>query len=458
VRRLSSSTLPNMPDAVAREAYDRNAQEIGIVHFGLGAFHRAHQAWYTDLAMSAGERNWMIAGVSLCSSTVAGQLGPQNGLYTLTERSGGELATRLISSVREVLASRQEPLAVVARLAAPETHIASFTVTEKGYARAPDGTLSLPAADATFYPFLTEALRQRRDAGLPGLTLLSCDNLPANGRELQRLLGQWLDTRAPDLAAWVNDNCSFPSTMVDRIVPATTPADLNALEAHMGLRDEGAVFTERFSQWVIEDRFAGPRPGWEHLGAQMVTDAPPYETAKLRMLNGAHSALAYCGLERGHIFVHQAIADPHLRALTDTLMRREAATSFTPAKGQDLGAYADALITRFADHALNHRLAQIAMDGSQKIPQRWLETLAAHQERGEICPAILTALAAWLRHVRGDARTVDDPLADVLASLWREAGERGIAAALFGDRGLFAHHWHASEVDLAQLTRDLARS
>src|SRR5690606_8767517 len=145
-------------------------------------------------------------------------------------------------------------------------------------------------------------------------------------------------------------------------------------------------------------------------------------------------------------------------ALIDTLMRRESATSFTSAKGQDLDAYADALITRFADRALNHRLAQIAMDGSQKIPQRWLETLAAHQERGEVCPAILTALAAWLRHVRGVARTVDDPLADVLASLWREAGVSGIAAALFGDRGLFAHHWHASEPALAQLTRDLARS
>src|SRR5690606_8301856 len=193
-----------------------------------------------------------------------------------------------------------------------------------------------------------------------------------NGRQLEALLGEYLSSRSAGLAAWFAAECACPATMVDRIVPATTPADLDALEQRLGLRDEGAVFTERFSQWVIEDRFAGPRPGWEKVGAQLVGDVAPYETAKLRMLNGAHSALAYLGLERGHTFVHEAIADPGLRPLVEGLMRDEAATSFTPAPGQDLGAYADALVARFADPALNHRLIQIAMDGSQKIPQRWL--------------------------------------------------------------------------------------
>jgi len=444
--------LDGLPADVARFSYDRTAQKTGIIHFGVGAFHRAHQAWYTDLAMNAGERDWTICGVSLRSAAVADQLNPQDGLYTLTERGGAESATRLIGSIRELLVGTLEAEAITARIAAPECRIVSFTVTEKGYARAADGTLDFELAQASFYPLLAAGLARRRAAGLPGVALLSCDNLPENGRMLQQMLGQWLGENDPNLAGWVESDCTCPSTMVDRIVPATTNADLDALAAKLGLRDEGAVFTERFSQWVIEDRFAGPRPAWEKHGAQMVDDVRPYETAKLRMLNGAHSALAYCGLERGHEFVHEAIADPILRDLIDRLMRQEAATSFTSAAGQDLLAYADRLIARFSDPALNHRLIQIAMDGSQKIPQRWLETLAFHQGR---CPAILEALAAWLRHVRGDVRPVDDPMAAQLASLWAEAGSGKIAVALFGPQGLFARYWTADDATLAELTGNL---
>jgi fructuronate reductase len=292
--------------------------------------------------------------------------------------------------------------------------------------------------------------------GLAGLTLLSCDNLPDNGRTLARLLGQWIDARAPSLSGWVERECTCPSTMVDRIVPATTAGDLDDLEGRLGPRDEGAVFTEPFSQWVIEDHFAGPRPAWDKVGAQLVRDVAPYETAKLRMLNGAHSALAYLGLERGHHFVHEAIADEELRALAERLMRQEAAISFVAAPGQDLAGYADALLRRFANPALNHRLMQIAMDGSQKIPQRWLETLAYHQRRGTSCPAILEALAAWLRHVRGDMRVVDDPMAAQLAKLWSEAGATGIANALFGTQGVFAPTWQADRAALAELTAKLS--
>jgi fructuronate reductase len=452
--RLSEETLSRLPCDIARFTYDRAAQKVGIVHFGIGAFHRAHQAWYTDLAMDAGERDWAICGVSLRSRTVADQLNPQDGLYTLTERSGNEADTRLIGSVREVLVASHDRETIVDRIAAAECRIVSFTVTEKGYARTADGSLDRSLADTSFYPLLSEALERRMAARLPGLTLLSCDNLPDNGRTLARLLGEWIEH--PALADWVAGECTFPSTMVDRIVPATTDADLGALESRLGQRDEGAVFTERFSQWVIEDNFAGPRPSWENHGVQLVGDVAPYETAKLRMLNGAHSALAYLGLERGHEFVHQAIADPVLRRLVERLMRQEAATSFVPAPEQDLGRYADGLLARFADPALNHRLMQIAMDGSQKIPQRWLETLAFHQRQGERCPAILDALAAWLRHVRGDARPVDDPMAEQLAALWAQAGAGGIAAALFGPGGLFARYWQADDTALVELTEKLA--
>ena len=453
--RLSPTNLLRVSPDVTRFAYDRTTQKTGIVHFGVGAFHRAHQAWYTDACMNAGERDWMIAGVSLRSPAAADRLNPQDGLYSLTERSGRDTSTRIVGAVGEVLLAARGAAAIVDRLAAPGCRIASFTVTEKGYCRREDGSLDLALAEASFYPPLCAGLTARMRAGLPGLTLLSCDNIADNGRELARLLGEWCAARAPPLAAWIARECACPNSMVDRIVPATTPADLDAVEAALGQRDEGAVFTERFSQWVIEDTFVAPRPGWEHHGAQIVADAAPYEVAKLRMLNGAHSALAYCGMERGYVFVHEAIADPGLRVLVDRLMREEAATSFTPAVGQDLAAYARQLIARFADPALDHRLAQIAIDGSQKIPQRWLPALAFHQREGRQCPAILDALAAWLRHVRGDVRPVDDPLAGKLAALWAHEGAHGIAHALFAEGGLFAQDWQANEEALAALERRL---
>jgi fructuronate reductase len=205
--------------------------------------------------------------------------------------------------------------------------------------------------------------------------------------------------------------------------------------------------TEPFSQWVIEDRFAGPRPRWELVGAQLVSDVAPYETAKLRMLNGAHSALAYIGLNHGHTYVHEAIADPAIRPLIERLMREEALPTIAAAPGQDLGRYADDLIERFANPALQHRLIQIAMDGSQKIPQRWLETLAAN--RAMDCPALLAGLAAWLTHTSGANGPVDDPMAEALARLWSQSSRAGVARALFGPQGLFAASWTADDAELA---------
>jgi fructuronate reductase len=455
--RLSADTLAHVPDSAVRHSYDRAAQKAGIVHFGIGAFHRAHQAWYTDAAMNLGDRDWGIIGVSLRSSDVAQQMNPQDGLYSLSERRGSGVAVRLIGSVQRVLVASQEAQTVVAALASPDTHIVSFTITEKGYCRAADGSLDAALAGPTsVYAYLAQGFAARKAARLPGLTLLCCDNLANNGAQLERLMTAYLTAHAPDLLDWFARECTCPSTMVDRIVPATTPEDRAAIAATLGMADEAAVVTEPFSQWVIEDKFAGPRPRWDAVGAQFTSDVHAFETAKLRMLNGAHSALAYLGLARGHVYVHQAIADPDLRPLIETLMRDEAATSLTPAPGQDLAAYADALLARFANPALNHKLIQIAMDGSQKIPQRWLETLAHHKREGRNCPAILTALAAWITHVRGDADPVNDPMADQLAALWRAAGRDGIVAALFGAYGVFGTNWTASPEDVATLTRALA--
>ena len=431
--RLSAGTLGPLPGDVAVPSYDRDAQAMGIVHFGIGAFHRAHQAWYTDLALNAGEQGWAICGVSLRSASVAEQLNPQDGLYSVTARGGGTSSTRVVGAVREVTVAPQDPEGVVTRIASPDCHIVSFTVTEKGYARAADGSLDMSIAEQSFYPLLAEALARRMAAGLPGLSLLSCDNLAENGQQLDRLMREWLAAKHPHLLDWFTGNCTCPQTMVDRIVPATTDEDRAALEEKLGLRDEGAVLTEAFSQWVIEDRFAGPRPRWEDHGVQLVSDVLPYETAKLRMLNGAHSLLAYCGLERGLTFVHEAIADPELRALAHGLMTREAAPTIHAAPDQDLATYAESLIERFAEPAVRHRLAQIAMDGSQKIPQRWLDTVAWHSERGGDCPAIRTAFRAWISHL-SDGTLVNDPQGDELRSMLANRGAEAVATRMSAGR------------------------
>lgn len=450
--RLSRPAEARLPDFVERPRYPREAPDHHILHFGMGAFHRAHQAIYTDDAIAASGIAWGITGVSLRSPTVAAQLNPQDGLYTAAIRSGKETRQRLIGSVRQVLVAPVEPEKVIAAICAPRTHIISFTVTEKGYCRNASGGLDLTlAGNHSFYHYVREGLARRQEAGASGVTLLSCDNLAGNGRQLEALITQYLEATAPAQLRWFRDNCSCPATMVDRIVPAATASDLDGQATVLGMRDEAAVFTEPFTQWVIEERFAGARPRWEAGGAQFTGNVEPWETAKLRMLNGAHSALAYLGLARGHEFVHEAIADAHLRPLIERLMRDEAATSFAPSPDQNLARYADELLQRFANPALRHRLQQISMDGSQKIPQRWLDTLAFHQAGGRTCPAILTAIAAWVRFVRGDRWLVDDPRAAELKSLWGGNDAASVLDALFGPQGMFQGSWVAGSTDRTQL-------
>lgn len=457
--RLSPDTLASLPAEVARPVYDRDAHAVGIVHFGIGAFHRAHQAWYTDAALNldngnSGDADWAITGVSLRSAGVARQINPQGGLYTVAEQSGEGAALRIVGSVRNVLVASEEPDAVIAAVAAPTTRIVSLTVTEKGYCRRPDGTLDFELAHSlSFYYFVTQGLLARAKAGLPGLTLLPCDNLADNGAKLNALMLQYLERHEPDLVPWFKANCTCPSTMIDRIVPATTDED-RAMVAQVlgGLTDEACVVTEPFSQWVIEDRFAGPRPRWEAVGAQLVSEVGPYETAKLRMLNGAHSLLAYCGLKAGYEYVHEAVADPALRHLANRLMREEAAPTIAPAPGQDLEAYADALIARFANSSLNHRLIQIAMDGSQKIPQRWLQTLAANVAQGRQCPAILQGIGAWIHHLSGANGPVDDPMAERLTTMVARADAPAKAITeIFHEDGPLGGIWSPQPQEIAVL-------
>lgn len=462
--RLSNASLSQLKGSVVRPRYDRDAQACGIVHLGLGAFHRAHQAVYTDDAMNDGDRDWGIVGASLRAADAKARIGPQDGLYTICERQGNDCSIRLIGAVRKALVASEESAALLQSLADPQTRIASFTITEKGYCRGRDerldrllpdlaSDLSGAVAPKTIYGFLGRALSMRRHAGAPGLTLLCCDNLADNGRKLAALLGEFVGETDPGLLSWFQEHCCCPSTMVDRIVPATTAADRDQVARDIGVRDEATISTEPFRQWVIEDTFAGPRPRWEVGGAQFVHDVAPFEAAKLRMLNGAHSALAYLGLARGHTLVHEAIADPDLRALVEQLMLREAAPSLNPVAGLDLAAYAGALISRFDNAALQHRLGQVAMDGSQKIPQRWLETLAIQNKKGQDCPALLQALAAWIVFLRADVEKFGDPMAAPLMELWMQEGTSGIVDALLGPRGVFARHWSPSTEMRSRLTR-----
>lgn len=457
--RLSAATISELPAAVRRPTYDRQ-QAVGIVHFGIGAFHRAHQAVYTDDAMEAGDRDWGIVGISLRSADVAAQLNPQDGLFSVVARSGSSRAFRVISSVQRVIVAAGHAIEARSIIACPSVQLLTFTITEKGYCRQPNGSLDSIASNSdSIFALLADGLRQRQSRGFGGLTLLSCDNLAGNGDQLKRLMSEYLDRHDPSLNDWLQSNCTFPSSMVDRIVPAATDEDRREASAALRMVDHGHVVAEGYSQWVVEDKFAARRPSWDTHGAEFVDDVRPYETAKLRMLNGAHSALAYLGLMCGYEYVHDAIGDLEIRWTIERLMREEAAPSVKPAPGQDLTRYASELLDRFANSALNHRLVQIAMDGSQKIPQRWLETLSFHAKHGQRCNSILTALAAWLLHVRGDFRAVDDPLAKQLADIWVETGEAGILSRLFGEKGFVSSIWvptHYDEQKIISVMRDLS--
>lgn len=425
MKRLSPASA--LPAGVRRHGHDRAGTRVGIVHLGIGAFHRAHMADYTQDVLDRHGGNWAILGVSLRSAAVHDQLAPQEGVYTLVERGPDGARTRLIGAVADVIVAPRDPAAVIAAIAAPETAIVSLTVTEKGYCHSPaTGALDMAHPDIVHdrarpgHPvsapgYLVAGLAARRRAGLGPLTLLSCDNLPHNGRVLAGVVDLLARANDPALADWIAAGCSFPSTMVDRIVPATTADDIEGQAAQLGVRDEGMVKAEPFRQWVIEDRFAGPRPAWEDAGAQIVGDVAPFEAAKLRLLNGSHTGLALLGQLAGHAHVHEAIAEPAFAAFVDQLMD-EAAATLAPAPGLDLGRYRADLLQRFANPALMHRTRQIAMDSSQKLPQRLLGTVRDRLAAGTSFAAHALAVAAFIRFASGlgddgSRRAVDDPLA-----------------------------------------------
>lgn len=448
------TTLEGLPEPVAQPGYRPADHGTGIVHLGLGAFHKAHQAAATDTALAASGGDWRICGVSLRSPEAAAQLGPQNGLYTLIERSASDSRARVIGAISQALCLGPDRAQVQAALTAPATRIVSLTVTEKGYGidRATGGAdpshpaiahdLAQPEAPIGVAGLLVRALAARRAAGTPPFTVLCCDNLPENGRMLRGLLTDFARRTAPDMAGFIATEVAFPSTMVDRITPAATPETLAAAEALIGRTDAAAIETEAFTQWVIEDHFPTGRPAWEAAGAMFVADVTPYEEMKLRMLNGAHSMLAYAGFLAGHRHVADVMQDAPLAALVRRHLAAAAAT-LPPLPGVDTAAYAEALCTRFSNPHLKHATYQIAMDGTEKLPQRLLAPAVDALSAGQPPAPFAFAIAAWMRYATGhgeagEAYALRDPREAELAA--RAAGAstpEALADALFALPGLF---------------------
>lgn len=428
----------------------------GIVHLGLGAFFRAHGALYIAEAMAASGGDWGIIGVSLKRPDQRDRLAPQDFAYTALELAPDGEVPRLVDVLAGVLVAPEDPEAVVALMAAPTTRIVTLTVTEKGYCHEPaTGRLSLthpdiaadladPARPASALGFLVRALARRRAAGIKPFTVLTCDNLPHNGAMLRALVLELAERVDPALSRWIAAEGRFPSTMVDRIVPATSPADLDHVARLIGCRDESPVLHEPFRQWVIEDDFVGgDRPDLGASGAELVTDVAPYELMKLRCLNGTHSSLAYLGYLAGFETIADTVADPAFSAFLDHLWADEILPGLTPPPGVDLAAYAARLKERYANPAIRHRTWQIAMDGSQKLPQRILGQIEEGLAAGRPMSGLILAVAAWMTYVggtdlSGNPIDVRDPMAERLNALCDAAdGSAATVDALLGLREIF---------------------
>lgn len=412
-------------------AYDRDRVRIGVVHFGPGAFHRAHQACYLDDALAADPR-WGIAEISLQSASVRDALRPQDGLYTLAVLDETP-SMRVVGTIKELLVAPESPRAVAYRLADPEVALITATVTEKGYCLAPGGGLDFSRPEIEHdltHPHLPRSLvgqlclglSWRREQRLPAPNIVSCDNLADNGPRLRSALVDLARRLDADLARWIEDEVPFPRTMVDSITPATDAALREHVAAHLGVADQWPVQREAFTQWVIEDCMHGAQPDWAEIGVTISADVAGFERAKLRLLNGAHSSLAYLGSLAGYETVAQAMRDPQLATFIRRLMIEDIAPSVVAPRGLDLSDYSETVLRRFRNPALSYRLAQIAGDSSQKLPFRLFGTVLDAIEAQRPLERLCLPIAAWFHFVRRKAllgERIVDPLAERLFDIGR---------------------------------------
>jgi fructuronate reductase len=444
--RLCEKNLSSLPAQVRRPSYDRGKVKGSIVHLGLGAFHRAHQALMTEAVLASGDLDWGIVGAGMQSSGMREALKPQDCLYSVTEFGADGERTSVVGAIVEVLGGAEdaEKARLLARMSDEGTRIVSITVTEKGYYLDPaTGKLLLqtpaiaadfanPSAPKTVPGLIVHALRNRRAAGVPPFTVLSCDNLPNNGKLARAAVLAFARELDAGLAAWIEAEVSFPCTMVDRITPATTDTDREHIDSVLGLEDAWPVVTEEFAQWVIEDEFTMGRPDWTLGGAVFSDEIERWESMKLRCLNGSHSTLAYLGQLTGRETVAEAMRLPLITGVLDALWSELRAVLQAP-KGVDPAAYVEQLKRRFCNPALKHRTAQIASDGSQKLPPRLLTPLRERTAAGMASPAIATAIAAWMHFVVKTARAgsaLNDPMS---AEILDRAGRSVNAGDIIGD-------------------------
>ncbi|HEM6694431.1 mannitol dehydrogenase family protein [Citrobacter koseri] len=444
-----------LPEGVLTPRYDRQQLQTRIVHFGFGAFHRAHQALLTDRVLNAQGGDWGICEISLFSGDrLMSQLREQNHLYTVLEKGANGNQAIIVGAVKECLNAKLDSLAaIIEKFCEPQVAIVSLTITEKGYCIDPaTGSLDVsnpriihdmqhPTEPHSAPGILVEALHRRRERGLSPFTVLSCDNIPDNGHVVKNAVLGMAEKRAAELAAWIQQHVSFPGTMVDRIVPAATEESLDEITRELGVADPCAISCEPFIQWVIEDNFVAGRPQWEVAGVQMVDDVLPWEQMKLRMLNGSHSFLAYLGYLAGFQHISDCMQDSAFREAAYRLMMNEQAPTLR-ITNIDLSRYAASLIERFANPALKHRTWQIAMDGSQKLPQRMLEGIREHLARGSDWPLLALGVAGWMRYVSGvdDAgATIDirDPLSEKIRLLVESSSDAERVSALLSLQEVF---------------------
>jgi Mannitol-1-phosphate/altronate dehydrogenases len=433
-----------------RPTYDRSKLVPRIVHLGFGAFHRAHQAIYADILAAEHGSDWGYTEVNLIGGEQQiADLKSQDNLYTVAEMSADAWTARVVGVVKDALHAQVDGLeTVLGKMCEPQVAIVSLTITEKGYCHSPaTGQLMLdnpfiaadlqnPHQPKSAPGVIVEALARRKAAGLPAFSVMSCDNMPENGHVMRNVVTAYARAVDAELAAWIEQHVTFPSTMVDRIVPAVTADTLDKIEQLTGVRDPAGVACEPFRQWVIEDNFVAGRPEWEKAGAELVADVIPFEEMKLRMLNGSHSFLAYLGYLAGYQHINDCMEDENYRRAAHALMLQEQAPTLK-VQGVDLARYADLLIDRYSNPALRHRTWQIAMDGSQKLPQRMLDSVRWHLAHQSSFSLLALGVAGWMRYVggvdeQGNAIEVCDPLLSVIQATvaQSEEGESRVKALL----------------------------
>lgn len=438
MKTIANSILNNH---VLLPSYDRSTLKTRIIHIGFGAFHRAHQALFTNEVINKIGSDWGICEVNLFSGKdLIISLRNQQHLYSVAEKGAKSTQVRVIGSVTESLHPALDGIeAILTKMAEPQVAIVSMTITEKGYCVDPaTGTLdrnhslviddlATPDKPKSVLGYIVQALKIRRDLGLTPFTVMSCDNIQGNGHVAKAAILEFAQLLDPDLHDWIKSNVTFPCTMVDRIVPAATKETLTEIATLLGCEDPCAIACEPFLQWVIEDNFVAGRPDWNVAGAEFVTDVVPYEEMKLRMLNGSHSFLAYLGYLGGYAHISDTMTDSSYRKAAFDMMMKEQAPSLNMPESTDLKSYATLLIERFSNPNLKHRTWQIAMDGSQKIPQRMGGSLRFHLEQGTDFSWIATTIAGWMRYIsgvdeHGNHIDVRDPMLKTLRQICNKHG------------------------------------